>query len=419
MSKGQQSSGKCRGTRDMLPADMARFRHIEDIFRERCTKWGYEEVRTPTLEYMHLFTSTGTLTPAMLGKVYSFLDWDGWSGERVVLRPDCTIPVARVCVETAQAKPSPLKLFYVTNVFAFEETGLESREKWQCGAELVGASGPVADAELVKLASETLRLLGLQRVDLKLSHIGVLRALVETLSVDEEQKHQMLDRILEGNIKPLLEAASESAATEKFASLLMELKSESKGFLENVRAMCGPHMGAVQSQLDDFIKFIELLEALYCTYQVDMSSARGFEYYTGPTFQFASGGTLLGSGGRYDALIPLMGGEKVTASGFALYVEPLSNCLKNGAGTIPPWKGVSITTEPNPASVKAAFEVASTLREAGFIADIQFSDETSEKWNWRLSVGTSKFTLIDQQGKANTATSVPEVLKLLESKWNG
>ena len=89
---------KCKGMRDLLPNDMICFRHIEDAFRTCCLKYGYQEVRTPTLEYLHLFTATGTLTPSMLGKVYSFLDWNGWSGERVVLRPDGTIPIARLYI---------------------------------------------------------------------------------------------------------------------------------------------------------------------------------------------------------------------------------------------------------------------------------------------------------------------------------
>src|SRR4030043_72052 len=90
---------RCKGMRDMSPAEMAVFHRLEGICRDCFIKWGYSEVRTPTIEYLHLFTSAGTLTPTMLGKVYSFLDWDGWSGERVVLRPDATIPVARLFIE--------------------------------------------------------------------------------------------------------------------------------------------------------------------------------------------------------------------------------------------------------------------------------------------------------------------------------
>jgi histidyl-tRNA synthetase len=80
-------SMRCAGMRNILPSEMRYFRYIEKTFRDVCTGWGYEEVRTPTLERLHLFTSAGTLSPQMLGRVYSFLDWDGWTGERVVLRP--------------------------------------------------------------------------------------------------------------------------------------------------------------------------------------------------------------------------------------------------------------------------------------------------------------------------------------------
>ena len=93
---------RCKGMNDLLPDEMAVLRQIESIYRGCCARWGYQEVKTPTIEYLHLFTSAGTLTPAMLGRVYSFLDWDGWSGERVVLRPDGTIPVARLYTESYQ-----------------------------------------------------------------------------------------------------------------------------------------------------------------------------------------------------------------------------------------------------------------------------------------------------------------------------
>ncbi len=147
---------KCRGMRDWLPADMARFRAIEDAFRHGCAAYGYEEVKPPTIEYLQLFTALGTLTPAMVGRVYSFLDWDGWTGERVVLRPDSTIPVARLYVENLSPRV-PSRLFYVTNSFVFEETGTKQRERWQCGAEFIGGAPIVADVEMVLLAGTSWR----------------------------------------------------------------------------------------------------------------------------------------------------------------------------------------------------------------------------------------------------------------------
>src|SRR5690242_14985432 len=95
---------RVRGMRDLLPGAMNRFRRVERAFREELLSWGYEEVRTPVIERLHLFTSAGTLSPHLLDRVYSFLDWDGWSGERVVLRPDSTIPAARVYAESVRGR---------------------------------------------------------------------------------------------------------------------------------------------------------------------------------------------------------------------------------------------------------------------------------------------------------------------------
>ncbi len=168
--------------RDLFPEDMAKFRLISELFRDACLKWGYEEVRTPTLEYLHLFTSAGTLTPGMLGKVYSFLDWDGWSGERVVLRPDATIPVARLYSES-MADIELAKLFYIVNTFIFEAEGKKNRERWQLGAELIGMGSPMADVELISLSMEILKRLGFDKVGLKLSHAGLTRGILQKLGL--------------------------------------------------------------------------------------------------------------------------------------------------------------------------------------------------------------------------------------------
>src|SRR5881409_162500 len=164
------------GMRDMLPADMERFRLIESAFRNACLGWGYGEVRTPTIERLHLFTAAGMLSPQMLGRVYSFLDWDGWSGERVVLRPDSTIPVARLYVENLSSAAIQ-RLFYVQNVLRFAE-GDASREDWQCGVELIGDAQPLGDVELIQIAGEVLAALGVD-ASLKLSDPGILRAILD------------------------------------------------------------------------------------------------------------------------------------------------------------------------------------------------------------------------------------------------
>ena len=137
----------------------------------------------------------------MLGKVYSFLDWDGWSGERVVLRPDGTIPVARFYTESVQRGPA--RLFYTENIFIFEESGEKNRERWQCGGELMGRGARGQIAELVALSLEMLEKLGIKNIELRLSHAGLLKALLGKLGMDAEEQHKTLDKILDGDTETL------------------------------------------------------------------------------------------------------------------------------------------------------------------------------------------------------------------------
>jgi len=374
---------RCKGTRDLSPEEMSRFRLIERVFRDGCLKWGYDEVRTPTLEYLHLFTSTGTLTPSMLGRVYSFLDWDGWSGERVVLRPDGTIPVARLYIDT-MAEKKLAKLFYVTNVFSFEATGEETRERWQCGAELIGVSSTVADVELITLALEVLKRLGLEGIKLKLSHAGLIRALLAGLGLSPREQARIFDQILDGDADALARVKPVRPELERVLTSLLDLKGESSGFLKNLKALLPGDLPELKTSLDNFINIVGLLDALGYDYQIDLASGRGFEYYTGVIFHFFSGEEKIGGGGRYDALIPLVGGKDVPASGFALYLDPLMNLVKSETLTKPLAQRVLIIAEPR--AVGEGFSMANYLHEAGYPAELNLVGQELADLRWTLDV---------------------------------
>jgi histidyl-tRNA synthetase len=222
---------------------MRRFRFIEDAFRDSCLKWGYQEVRTPTIEYLHLFTSTGTLTPGTLGKVYSFLDWDGWSGERVVLRPEGTIPTVRLYIDNLADKKLT-RLFYVINTFIFEETGRENREKWQCGVELIGADSISADVELIALSFEVLKKLGLKNIELKLSHAGLIRALLTGFGLSPQEQGKVFDQILDGDVAVLTRLKAKTPDLARLLMPLLDLKGETPGFLRNLKTMFSSNLPA-------------------------------------------------------------------------------------------------------------------------------------------------------------------------------
>ena len=407
---------KCKGMQDLLPGDMLRFRRIEDVFRTCCRNWGYQEVRTPTLEYLYLFTATGTLTPSMLSKVYSFLDWDGWSGERVVLRPDGTIPVARLYIDNLSGQELA-RLFYVTNIFAFEGTGKENRERWQCGAEVFGGARFAPDVEVILLAEEVIRRLGISNIALQLSHAGLVKALLKELKLSPGEEAKMTNRILEGNWQALTKAKSTNPEIDRLVAALLGLKGKSSSFLHNVRASFPKASQDFKSSLEDFVNIATLLDNLGCSYEIDIAAIHGFEYYTGVCFQFLAAGEKIGGGGRYDSLVPLMNGEDIPACGFALYVDPMMKLLpleKEKKGE----SGILVKGEEStPEIVKTCFAVAESLRDAGYSAELDFTGRKESNYRWVVLVSgnePSLFMLTDCiKRRRRDAASMAEILKAI------
>jgi histidyl-tRNA synthetase len=330
---------------------MASFRRIEAVFRDSCLKWGYDEVKTPTLEYLHLFTATGTLTPGMLGRVYSFLDWDGWSGQRVVLRPDATIPAVRYYIDSLSDK-NTARLCYVANSFTFEETGTENRERWQCGAELIGPSSAMANVELIGLALDVLSNLGIKGMSVKLSHAGLIKALLAQLDLSINEQTRLFDRLLDGDNTILKEIKPQKAGLIKMMTLLLGMKGKAASFLRNIEALVGSSLPQIKPALDDFAAVIDLLE----------------EY-----------------------LMTLVKPQVVARTGRILVCA-------------------------TPPAVSQAFAMADKLRHIGWVVKFGFDDSTIDDCGWRLDVGdkNNQVELTDLiNDKEFSVNSVNEVLKIL------
>ncbi|MDP6142406.1 MAG: ATP phosphoribosyltransferase regulatory subunit [Dehalococcoidales bacterium] len=404
---------RCKGFHDLTPEKMLKFCLVETAFRDSCLGWGCKEVRTPTLEYLYLFSAAGTLAPDRLNMVYSFLDWDGWSGERVVLRPDGTIPVARLYIDN-MAEQGPAKLFYVTNVFAFEETGRKSRERWQGGVELIGFNSAIADVELLALALDILQRLGLNGIGVRLSHAGLIRVLLAKLELSLTEQTKIFDRLLDGDTEMLSEFKPTQPELVEVLILLLDMKGESSGFLRNIKALFSQKLPELESPLDNFIAITDLFETLGYDYQLDLASERGFEYYTGLIFHLFIGDVNIGGGGRYDALIPLMGGNNTPAAGFALYLDSLMKLVKPKASAklAPERILIRVALE----TMKEGFSIASLIRKDGYTAEFALGGEKVADYGFILEVHSKapKFILSDRlNGKKSKVESVDEVLAII------
>ena len=307
------------GMRDFGPTEMRRFRAIERRFLEAVEAAGYLEIRTPTLEPLHLYTAAGTLSPQALERVYSFLDWDGWSGERVVLRPDATVAAARWYSDAVRAGgPSTARVSYVAPVYRFAVEG--DREVWQCGVELFGPVANEGDTELLTLATKFLRGLGVTNATVDLAHAGLVRAVFAAAGLTPAQQAEAYDLMLDGDAGVTERLAQAHPAQASSLRLLAGVDGASAGYVQNLRSAMLATVPAAAGPLDDLAQAAGALDAAGVPYRVLAATARNFEYYSGVTFRFRQGAgsearTLIG-GGRYDGLTQTLGGAAAPACGW-------------------------------------------------------------------------------------------------------
>jgi histidyl-tRNA synthetase len=340
----------------------------------------------------------------MLDRVYSFLDWDGWSGERVVLRPDSTIPVARLYTERLK-DDRVAKLFYVQSVLRFSE-GDDSREDWQCGAELIGDTYPLGDIELVLIACEVLQGLGLTP-EIKLSDPGILRSVFSGAGYDPADQLAVYDRVLDGDANALAEILERLPNASGAATQLLAMEGEGPAFLKNLRTILEPAIPEVIGVIDELATIAEVLASIGQTPKIAPALVRNFEYYTGPVFHLFVGDVKVAGGGRYDALIQQVGGESVPASGFAIEIEPLAALLAASEAEEQPAVAIG-SAGRNGSDMGAIFSLARALRDAGVGVQLIGAGDAAVP---QVTASSDGFSLSSDDGQARRLTRVEEVVQ--------
>ncbi|MGI6588331.1 MAG: ATP phosphoribosyltransferase regulatory subunit [Peptococcia bacterium] len=307
-----------QGMRDWLPGEASHKRKLINDLLQCISLWGYEEINTPLLEYYQAFLSEAD--GGGIDQIYKLVDRDG---RILALRPEMTIPIARVV--SSKLPPSyPWRLMYGGEVFRYEEiqTGRQ-REFCQVGVELLGSAGAEADSEVLALAVEALCSVGLKNFTISLGHTGVLKGLLESLAWEEVQLKQVRTLILEKDFVGLSNYLLSRGMKEK------QIK-EVVGFLtcqlspDDLAKEWRDLPEGILVALADLQKIINFLKVYgYDDYiQIDLSTLRNQEYYTGMVFEIYTEGIgyPIGGGGRYDQLLSNWG-TACPATGFALGVE--------------------------------------------------------------------------------------------------
>ncbi len=167
----------------------------------------------------------------------------------------------------------------------------------------------------------------------------------------------------------------------KTSSSLEELKSLTR-ISANLRAA-----------LDNFSEITAFLDVLDCNYLIDITSIRGFEYYTGLCFQFFAKKKKIGSGGRYDDLIPLIGGKNMPACGFALYIDPLIDLIQPKLQPETEHRILIRCNKTTADSMKASFRLADSIRRAGYKAELDFNGQSGD-YPWIITVSEKPSTFL-------------------------
>ncbi len=310
-----------RGTRDFLPDEMEKRRAIEQKFREIAEKWGYREISTPTFESLELFTLKSG--EGIVGEIYAFKDK---GGRDLALRPELTAPSLRMYVNELQMDPKPLKFYYFENCFRYEEPQKgRFREFWQFGVELIGAGTPDADAEVIALAMSMLKAAGIE-AELHIGHLDTLRMIMNGIDIGRQDR--IIDYIDKKDVKGLkeyLQAHRIAGDTTTRLLGLISLCGSRAEITPRLRELTGESEG-----LKHFEAVLKILDVYEVDYKVDLSIARGLDYYTGIVFEaFASelgAQNQICGGGSY-RLAHLFGGKDIPSTGFGIGFDRVMEAL--------------------------------------------------------------------------------------------
>jgi histidyl-tRNA synthetase len=394
-----------RGTRDFLPEEMLKRNWVLDRIREVYEVYGFEPLGTPAFESWELLkVKSGD---NIINQIYYFKDK---SDRELGLRFEWTASLARV-VSSHRELQMPFKRFAIGPVWRYENPSeAHYREFWQADADIVGVSDQIADAEILATTVDCLRSLGFKDFVIKLNDRRILEAFIELVGMPEEKALDIIRSVdkfgkigRDGVVKELSKYVQNEDSMIKLLDLI-SIKASAEDVLEHA-AKCLEKQPegvkgcvALKSILDYSKPF-----GYYDYIVVDLTLARGLDYYTGPVFEVSAKGYedygSIAGGGRYDEIIGLFGGEPTPATGVALGIERIVQLLDRKNGFVNLRLGVEVLVSPVSESVKStAIEVAQSLRKSGISTTLDLLGRgLSKQLNFADRKGIRKVIIVGEK----------------------
>ncbi len=358
-----------RGTQDILPADAYKWNYVEGVIRDLCRRYGYGEIRTPMLEATELFLrGIGDTTDVVTKEMYTFTDRGGRS---ITLRPENTASAVRAYLEHKLYGDGAVhKLFYIGSMFRYDRPQAgRYREFHQFGVEVMGASSPAADAEVILLAYTLFQKLGLADLVLHINSIGCPKC--------RPVYREALISHFRTSAETLCEDCRERL--EKNPLRVLDCK-------EDAGKECVKTAPAVTDWLCDecrekFDALKTYLTALGIPFTVDPRLVRGLDYYTNTAFeiQYAPLGaqSAICGGGRYDGLVSEIGGPDTPSVGFAVGLERLLLALESQQLIPAPQEESRVYIAAlGEAATAAGLRIQKELRARGILADADLQQKS-------------------------------------------
>jgi ATP phosphoribosyltransferase regulatory subunit len=369
------------GAKDVLPIEAAELRAIEGAWLACVSRWGYREVMTPVLEFADVIDRAQAGASA---DAYRLFDE---AGRVLVLRPDITIPVARLIATRMADHPGPVRVSYMAAAFHPPRSGRpRPGEVRQAGIELVGAGGSASDAEALALLVHSLRAAGVARPRVGLADVSLTRAVMDAVGVGEAERVAMGDALAARDLVSWRRLVGASLPSGAGADLLADLPSMRGGLevLERIRDA----LPAAAPACDSLRVTIEMAgrHGVGDELAVDLGVLRDWSYYSGVVFEaFGRGATEpLAVGGRYDGLAARFGSPR-PAVGFAVALQQLHRAVLDGSPPATPLQeGVVLA-----GGLDTHAGLAATARDRGVVVialtadDADRADALAEADNWR------------------------------------
>ncbi|MEV7195684.1 histidine--tRNA ligase [Streptomyces sp. NPDC093510] len=393
-----------KGTYDLLPPDSAKFLAVREAIAAPLRNSGYGYIETPGFENVELFArGVGESTDIVTKEMYAFTTK---GGDELALRPEGTASVLRAALEGNLHKAGnlPVKLWYSGSYYRYERPQKgRYRHFSQVGAEAIGAEDPALDAELIILADQAYRTLGLRNFRLLLNSLGdkecrpvyraALQEFLRGLDLDEETRRRV-------DINPLRVLDDKRPDVQKqlvgAPSLRDHLCDACKAYHEQVR---------------------ELITAAGVAFEDDEKLVRGLDYYTRTTFEFVHDGlgsqSAVGGGGRYDGLSEMIGGPSLPSVGWALGVDRTVLALEAEGVELELPAATSVFAVPlGDEARRVLFAKVTELRKAGVPADFSYGGKGLKGAMKNANRSGARFTVV--AGERDLAEGVVQ-LKDMES----